>query len=391
MSYITPPTLRFLTACTTLLLCACSGLPSSGPSNKSIINNIQTQNNSANTLPPVTLIDVDTQITHQLQQTKLPQSFADLDRGHFNKSGVVGVGDVLSISIWEASPALLFGGSLQSGAHNFKLPEQIVGTDGRISIPYAGSLNVRGKTPEQIQQEIAAALSRKANRPQAIVQIIQNNSANATIIRSGNSIRIPLTSARERILDAIAAAGGTDGDIQDISVQLTRNGLARTIALETLSNDGSQNITLQPNDVITLLNKPLTFTALGAVGQNRRIRFSAKGMNLGEAVGEMGGLIDRRADPKGVFVFRYQTVSSLDTAEQTQWQQRGFYHNSNVPVLYRFDLNNPQSMFWLQNFAMQDKDIIYVANAPLAEVQKFLQFIFSPVVNGANSINNLGN
>ena len=45
----------------------------------------------------------------------------------------------------------------------------------------------------------------------------------------------------------------------------------------------------------------------------------------------------------------------------------------------------------MQRFAMHDKDVIYVANAPASEMQKFLQLLFSPVVSGVNSINNLNN
>ena len=40
---------------------------------------------------------------------------------------------------------------------------------------------------------------------------------------------------------------------------------------------------------------------------------------------------------------------------------------------------------------MKDKDIVYVSNAPVAEIQKFLQFVFSLVISGVNSINSLGN
>ena len=55
------------------------------------------------------------------------------------------------------------------------------------------------------------------------------------------------------------------------------------------------------------------------------------------------------------------------------------------------NLTDANSMFWMQRFPIKDKDVVYVSNAPLSEVQKFLSFVFSPVVSGVNSINNLTN
>ena len=62
-----------------------------------------------------------------------------------------------------------------------------------------------------------------------------------------------------------------------------------------------------------------------------------------------------------------------------------------IPTVYRMNLLDANSLFWLQRFPMKDKDIVYVSNAPVAEIQKFLQFVFSPVISGVNSINSLGN
>ena len=50
----------------------------------------------------------------------------------------------------------------------------------------------------------------------------------------GNSVRMPLTAAGERVLDAVAAVGGSTANVQDTNVQLTRGNVVRTIALEDL-------------------------------------------------------------------------------------------------------------------------------------------------------------
>lgn len=376
-----------------LVLSGCGSLPTSGP-NQTKVMGLASQQAQA-VVPDVSVVDVNEQVVSALFSEGKDRSLADFATRTSGFADVVGAGDVLEITLWEAAPAVLFGGALNSvgsgSAQTVSLPPQVVDTKGMVSVPFLGNVMVSGKTPERIRQEIVGRLKKMANQPQAMVRVAQNNSSNVTVIRAGRSIRMPLTGHRERVLDAVAAVGGTDSGVQDISVQLTRGNIVRTVALEAVTADAKQNVVLRPGDVLTLLSKPLSFTALGALGRNQQVPFSAKGMNLGEAIGSVGGLQDRRSNPQGVFVFRYQPVSSLPQGERERWLGKGYDLAMEVPTVYRMDLLNANSLFWLQRFPVKDKDIVYVANAPVAEIQKFLQFVFSPVISGANSINNLGN
>lgn len=386
--------IKLLSGCVVLsMLFGCGNLPTSGPNQIEVINlkNHQVQV----TVPGVAVVDIDGGVLSSFYSLAQQKSFLDFGVGNARFDDAVGAGDVLEITLWEAAPAVLFGGALNSvgsgSAQTVSLPPQIVDTQGMVSVPFLGNVSVSGKTPVRIQKEIVGRLKKMANQPQAMVRVVQNNSSNATVIRAGRSIRMPLTGHRERVLDAVAAIGGTDSGVQDISVQMTRGNMVRTVALETITAQPAQNVVLQPGDVITLLSKPLSFTALGALGKNQQISFSAKGMNLGEAIGASGGLLDRRANPKGIFVFRYQPLELLPQEEKEKWLAKGYDISMEVPTVYRMNLLDANSLFWLQKFPMKDKDIVYVANAPLAEMQKFLQFVFSPVVSGVNSINNIAN
>lgn len=376
-----------------LMLAACGVVPTSGPSLDRVTNlSNHTQNATNGMVPHVEVIDMNDAVSLSLATNPINQSLADWGDSGGNVD-MINQGDVVEVTLWEAPPAVLFGGainSLGSGTSQvLKLPEQLVGSNGAISIPYIGNVVVRNKTPLQVQNEIVARLKRKANQPQALVRIVQNNSANVTVIRAGRSVRMPLTAHRERILDAVAAVGGVETGVQEISLQLTRGTQVRTISLESVTADPTQNIVLRAGDVLTMMATPLSFTALGAVGKNQQIRFAARGMNLGEALGEMGGLQDRRADARGVFVFRYQPLNTLPESKQVVWLQQGLSGHINVPVVYRVDLKNPQSLFWLQRIQMRDKDIVYVANAPTAELQKFLQFVFSPITSSFYNIDRI--
>ena len=50
-----------------------------------------------------------------------------------------------------------------------------------------------------------------------------------------------------------------------------------------------------------------------------------------------------------------------------------------VPVIYRVDLKNPASFFVAQNFPINNKDLLYVSNASAAELQKFLNLVFTVI------------
>ncbi len=372
------------------LLVSCANLPTSGP-NKSSIEKVEQQNTN---VPAVQLIKLDDKAVGDTPFQA--QSFKQLGSSKQRYQGVVSSGDLLDITLWEAPPAILFGSVLDesgvSSSQSTRLPEQMVSNNGRVTIPFVGSLRVAGKTPEQIQTDIVNRLQSIANQPQAIVRVVKNNSANVTVLTKSSAVRMPLTTYGERVLDAVTAAGGTSGELQDIAVQLTRNNQVKTISLAKLAREPQENIMLRSGDVLSLINNPLSFTAMGAVGNSKEIRFSAEGLTLAEAIGRLGGLNDDRADPRGVFIFRYVPFEEMSLNKQNEWQAKGYHNGMKIPTVYQANLLEPQSMFWIQQFPIKDKDIVYVSNAPLAEYQKFIRMIFgtvNPALSTINSINKM--
>lgn len=374
---------------TALFMAGCAIVPSSGPSASAVSSIQQT---SSESIPEIALIPLTAPVANTLYNNTLKADFTDLSGGAAY-ADKVNKGDILEITIWEAPPALLFGGGVGSSgvgmAQVTKLPDQMVSSKGTVSVPFVGSITVVGQTPEQIQQYIVARLRNVANQPQVLVRLTQNKSAHVSVIKAGNSMSLPLTSAGERMLDAVAAVGGSGANVQDTSVQLTRGHAVRTIALEDLVANPKQNILLAKGDVVTLITNQHTFTSMGALGKTQEIGFSAKGLSLAEALGRAGGLSDRRADRKGVFVFRYTKVVDLPQEEQQRWYDAGYVAQAEIPTVYQLDLTDAKSLFAMQRFPIRNKDVLYVANAPVAELQKFLSFVFSPIVSGVNSIDNL--
>lgn len=375
-------------------LSACSSLPTSGPSHSAVLK-INQNANVSELASKVNVVELNDRLVQQMYLAQQSQKFSGFTGVGSDSvySGAVNIGDVLEISIWEAPPAVLFGTTFnsegQGSGYVTHLPTQMVNQKGTVTVPFVGNIRVAGKTPEAIQSQIVAALNRKANQPQAVVKVANNFSNDVKVIRQGSTVRMPLTANSERVLDAVAAVGGTTENIEDVTVQLTRGNQVKTLSFETLIADPSQNIMLRSGDVISLLNTPYKFTGLGALGNNQQMRFSSSGITLAEAIGKMGGLINSRSDPRGVFVFRYTPFSQLDYQSQQNWLVKGYNEGMDVPTVYRANLLEPQTMFLLQRFPIKDKDIVYVSNAPLSEFQKFLRMIFSitsPITSTTNSI-----
>ena len=360
---------------TILSLSACSLLPEQGPSKSQILDNKYSQ------LPYVKVENVSSLLVHQINHSQDKKSFLPLNNDKHVVLGRISVGDVLSIKIWEAQPSVLFATSQE-----VLLPTQTVNNKGQIFVPFLGDITVKNKTPEAVQKMIMNKLAPIANQAQVFVQLVKSSAENVTIVANGAVINMPLTFSNERILDAIATIKGVPGDIADISVQLTRHNQVKMIPLELLTKNNNENIQLQPGDIITLLNNPLHFTALGALGNNKVIKFSANGLSLAEAIGKTGGLDNNQADPKGVFIFRYRPFAELTAKTQQDYIQHGYNKQQSVPFVYQFDFDKPDTFFNIQQFQVQNNDVLYVSNAPLAEYNKFLRLLFStamPVVSTA--------
>jgi polysaccharide biosynthesis/export protein len=106
---------------------------------------------------------------------------------------LIGSSDVLAITVWK-EPEI--SKSVQ------------VRPDGKISLPLVGELQAAGRTPLQLEQDIASKLKTYITNPDVNVIVQQINSEKFNILgRVARPGSFPLTGATT-VLDAIAIAGG---------------------------------------------------------------------------------------------------------------------------------------------------------------------------------------
>ena len=364
-------------------LAACSTMGSGGPTSSAISRADGVVLGNAQ----IRVVDVTDAVARRVMNAQRLPSLSETIGDAAPTDSVIGRGDLLQVTVWEAPPAVLFGSNSSFGrdgsgtptgtsvGQNSAIPEMMVDESGRIRLPFVGSVRAAGLTPPQVEQDIAARLRGMAHDPQVSVRIAQNVSSTVAVVGDvKTSGRIPITPRGERLLDAIAAAGGTSEAIGKVSVQVSRGGQEALVPLETVIRNPVENIRLGPNDVVTVLFRPFKFTALGATNSSAEIPFESTGLTLAEALGRVGGLKDERANVRGAFVFRYEDPAALDPAVAASSPRTP---DGRVPVIYRVDLRNPATLFAAQNFPMRNKDILYVSTAPLSDLQRFVSILSS--------------
>jgi polysaccharide biosynthesis/export protein len=377
------------------LLPGCSLLPGSGPSSDNVNSNA-TAGVSSNAALPYALVDVSADTIGFLSQPNVVSFQGEFPDKRMKPEQVIGVGDVLNTTIFEAAPGGLFTPATAAGARpgNFvDLPPQAVDQKGSIYIPYAGEIPVAGHTIPEIQQAIVARLRNRAIEPQVVVSFNQQHASVVSVLGDVNTPgALALNSVGERLLQVIARAGGPKFEAIESYVTLQRDGKRVRVLLSRVVHDPRENIFIRPNDVIFVTHESPTFTALGAINQNTfatntEIAFDVETLTLSQALGKAGGFTDQTSDPAQVFVYRYEDRSLL---EKLGVDTKRFTYDR-IPTIYHVNLRDPSGMLLSSAFQMRSKDVLYVANAKVVDYYKLLTLINNTGVTVSNTANAVTN
>jgi polysaccharide export outer membrane protein len=380
-------------------LASCSTLPASGPDRRHMEGQAATKLTTPDRKVGIDYALVD--ITKNVTAFFPVESAASL--GGFGTGGPgsapsipLGVGDVVEVAIFESGAGGLFiPADAGSRPGNFvTLPQQRIDTDGSIAVPYAGQIRAAGRTVPEVQREIEQALQNRAIEPQVVLTVVQSRSSEVAVLGDVNEpAKFEINPSGERILDVIARAGGLSTPGIETYVSLERNGRQATVLFDTLVENPKENIFIRPGDTVYVNRERRTFLAFGASGLNGRFDFEEADLSLGEAIGKAGGLLDNRADPAQVFLYRVVDRRTLERAGVDV----SAFPTHEVPVIFRANLRDPAAFFAVQRFGMKDKDIIYISNSATTELLKVLTVIdaisatYSGVVGDADNVINVVN
>jgi polysaccharide export outer membrane protein len=161
-----------------------------------------------------------------------------------DNSFIIGNDDQLAINVWK-EPDL-----------TRTIP---VRSDGKISLPLVGEIQAEGRTPLQLEEDIAARLKNFITEPEVTVIVEQINSQKFNILGQVNKPGSYALSTATTVLDAIAAAGGFRDFAKQKSIYILRQNatggearLAFNYKEVIKGKNPQQNIKLEPRDTIVV-------------------------------------------------------------------------------------------------------------------------------------------
>lgn len=345
-------------------MAGCSTLPVSGPTGAEIRKAATAQNTqypfklieveAAAQLPPAPVVPAPTLATHFPRPTDL-----------------LGPGDVLDITIYEAGVALFGnsnlrsavaagGGTVDTSSTAERLPSMRVDDYGFIKVPFVGRIRAAGHTAAELQAMIQSGLRGMSQDPQVLVSIDQ--SISNSVILAGEVAkpgRLVLATNRESLVDAIALAGGYRGNAKDAVARVQRDGQQFEIRLSDLLDVPQEDLQVAPGDRITIISRPQSFSILGAPNKADEVVFPKSHITLAEAVALAGGANPNAGDAAAIFVFRH--VRDPNGAER--------------PTVYHLNMMRAGAYLLSQRFMMRDGDVLYVGNAKANQPVKFVQLL----------------
>jgi polysaccharide export outer membrane protein len=268
--------------------------------------------------------------------------------------------DVLAVTVWE-HPELTTPTGQYRGAEDNGIP---VKADGTAFYPYAGLLQVAGKTVSQVREELTERLRSNIKNPQLDVRVAVYRGKRVYV--TGMVVQpttVPVTDIPLRVQDAIAAARGFQPEADWSDVKLTRG--AWTYKLDLLAlyerGDVSQNWLLVDGDVVNVgdRNGNRVFV-LGEVKKQQAKVMTQGRMTLAEALGESEWFIPESANAAKIYVLR---------------------GNYSEPLVFHLDAASPDALLLATQFPMQARDVVYVSTYALTRWNRVMTQIL-PTIQG---------
>lgn len=381
---------RFAACLIALTVASCTGVPASAPTSAQLVRT-QDENWEVFVVKVTSLV---TRALAQYQGPSFPQAFR---LAKYTPSVALKPGDTIGITVYETAGSTLFQGTVPpmlTGTPGLPAPQpstlplQIVEADGKVTVPYVGRVHVAGRTPSQAAALIQEGLASQTVRPQVVVSLVGNTSNTVSVGGEVNRAGLmPLSLRGERLLDAVAWAGGPKFPAVQVDLRLMRGQQVVSVPLQQVMSNPVDNVVAQPNDNIVLVRNPKTFLVMGATQKVAQYPFETEQVTLAEAIARSGGGIDLQANLGGVYLFRFEPAKFARTLLNADRQavdttyvnarMAALEGGMDAPVIYRIDLSQADGYFFAQQIQLRDKDVVLITNADSVQFLKIMQVVRS--------------
>jgi polysaccharide export outer membrane protein len=260
----------------------------------------------------------------------------------------LGPGDTVNIRVIEGGTPTVFT------ANNGDMGEIPVDERGRIFVPFAGSFQAADRTAAQLRVDIARRLRTVVRNPQVDVRPVKIRSRLVSV--QGNAAKAgtyPIERGRTRLGELLGEVAPDLKVPEMMEVTVRRDGRAGTVRMADVLANPALDIALRPGDSVVLNDIVQQVTVLGAAGAQGQVRIARRDFSVADVLGQSRGLNDDAADPRGVYLIRATDQAS-------------------PPVVYQFEMRNPETVALAGRFRVRDKDTVYISNAPFTQTRKAL-------------------
>jgi len=257
----------------------------------------------------------------------------------------IGVGDILSIIVWDHPELTLPAGpqrtQLESGS--------TVSENGAIFYPYLGQVRVAGRVVGDVQRELTERLQEYIPDPQIEVKVAAYNARKVVVTGAVNAPQsLPITNIPLTLLEAVNASGGLSDDADGQMVSIRRGESTSNVDLQNFLENGrsGSNPILHGGDIINVPTlDPAQAFILGKIKTPGIVELGTNDVSLTEAIALKGGLDEARADASGIFVFRNRS-EGID--------------------VYQLDAATPLAFVLATKFSLRSDDVVYIVSDPAA-------------------------
>jgi polysaccharide export outer membrane protein len=299
--------------------------------------------------------------------------------GHDNSVGSADIRirpfDSISLVIWDSEPNSLLTGDSE---RLVSLPAIRVTEAGTIFVPYIGYLRVADRTPDQARRLVEREMAALVPSVQVQLEVTPGTRGSVDLIGGVSSPgTYPLPEAHFTVLDLVAMGGGPAG-LRNPRVRLIRDGRSYLASYDTLLENPSRDTVLRGGDRVALLDDDRYFRALGAAGQEALIYFEDDDITALDALSQMGGVLDRRADLRGVLVLR-------------EYPPQAVRHDGSGPAntraVFSIDMTSADGMFSAGQFRIFPGDTVLATESVITSAEAVV-VLFGTVVGLSNRVAN---
>ncbi len=223
------------------------------------------------------------------------------------KEYYIGADDVLFVDLADEDAA--GKGSRSSGQQQGR---STVSSEGQINLPLVGSVDVRGKTVEQVRQLLIEQYKTYIKDPQVVVEVLEKKSKPVYLLGEFKSPKKIYMARPTSVIQAISEGGGIGANADLRHARLIRKNKVVAVDIYSILKEGqlAQNVWLEANDVIYVPDdKDQRVYVLGEVNEPGKVQMVHGRLSLNQAITEAGGLKPLQVEIGNVHIIRTLTTT----------------------------------------------------------------------------------